>query len=223
MKKVLFVFSICLLLSSLASAELMMSACPLGQGKFSLMPGAMVDFNYASMGGNAYMMMDMLGYGVNDRLDVYGSVGAGYSAPVTGMMNAMTMTSYAAGLKYLVLAESLTQPFSLGVNLGLKSMPMSMTSMNQMQGSLGLVVSKMTGNFNPYAGVTYRSTRQGYGDFSQIDWTVGTGIGPMDKMLTIEYTLQLVSIASGTSFSALANGDHYASSQIAIGGCLALN
>jgi len=222
MKKIFFAVSICLLLASLASAELMMSACPLGKGKWGLMPGAMVDFNYAAMGGNSYMMMDSFGYGLNDRVDLYGTLGVGYSAR-TGVMNPMTMTSYALDLKYSIWSENLTTPYSLAANFGLKSMPMSMTSMNQMQGSLGLVVSKMMGNFNPYAGLTYRSTRQGYGDFSQVDWTIGTGIGPMDKMLTIEYTLQLYSVASGTSLATLVNGNNYSSSQITIGGCLALN
>ena len=222
MKKFFLVFSICLLFASLASAELMMSACSLGKGKWGLMPGATVDFNYAAMGGNAYMMMDSLGYGLNDRLDLYGTLGVGYSAK-TGVMNAMSMTTYALNLKYTILAESLTQPYSLAANFGLKSMPMSMTSMNQTQGSLGLVVSKMVNNFNPYAGVTYRTTRQGFGDFSQLDYTIGTGIGPMDKMLTVEYTLQLVSVAGGTGFSTLVNGNNFTSSQIAIGGCLALN
>jgi hypothetical protein len=222
MKKVLLGLSVCLLLASLASADLMMTACPLGKGKWNYMPGAMIDFNYASMGGNAYMMMDAFGYGLNDKLDLYAATGVGYSAK-TGMMNAMSMNSYALNLKYTVLAESLTQPFSLAINGGIKSMPMSMTSMNQMQGSLGLIVSKMTDRFNPYAGVAYRTTRQSYGDFSQVDYTIGTGIGPMDKMLMIEYTLQLMSVSSGSGFATLVGGNHYSSSQIAIGACFGLN
>ena len=223
MKKLLLVLSICLLFASLASAEIMMSACPLGKGKWGLMPGAMADFNYASMGGNSYMMMDALGYGLKDNLDLYVAAGVGYSAP-TGMMRAMSMNTYALNLKYTVLGENLTQPFSLAINGGIKSMPMSMTSMNQLQGSAGLIVSKMIGTFNPYAGITYRSNAQPYGNYSQIDYTVGTGIGPMDKMLTIEYTLQTMSLDSGTNFSnMLVKGTSYTSSQIAIGACLGLN
>jgi len=222
MKKILFVLTVCLLLASLASAEIMMVACPLGKGKLGLMPGAMADFNYAGMGSNSYMMMDSLGFGLQDKLDVYLSAGVGYSAR-TGMMGTMSMLSYALNLKYTLLSENLTQPFSLAVNGGLKSMPMSMTTMNQMQGSLGLIVSKMINNFTPYAGATYRTSRQTYGDFGQIDYTIGTGIGPMDKMLMIEYTLQTISVASGSSFAALIGGTNYTSSQIAIGACIGLN
>lgn len=222
MKKILLALSVCLVLASLASAEIMMTACPLGKGKWGLMPGAMIDFNYAGMGGNSYMMMDALGYGLKDNLDLYVSTGVGYSAK-TGMMGTMSMNSYAVNLKYTWLAESLTQPFSLSLNGGIKSLPMSMTSMNQMQGSVGLTVSKMINAFTPYAGITYRTNRQSYGDYSQIDYTVGTGIGPMDKMLTIEYTLQLMSVSSGSSFANLVGGNNYSSSQIAIGACLGLN
>ena len=222
MKKFLLALSVCLLFASLASAEIMMSACPLGKGKWGFMPGAMVDFNYAGMGGNSYMMMDSLGYGLKDNLDLYVSAGAGYSAR-TGMMGTMSMNSYALNLKYTVLGENLTQPVSLAVNAGIRNMAMSMASMNQMQGSIGLVVSKMLNAFNPYAGITYRSTAQGYGNYSQVDYTVGAGIGPMDKMLTIEYTLQNMSVDGGSNFGMLVGGTTYASSQITIGACLGLN
>jgi hypothetical protein len=212
MKKFLLASFVCLLFVSLASAEIMMSACPLGKGKWGLMPGATVDFNYAGLGGNAYMMMDALGYGLKDNLDLYLSAGVGYSAK-TGMMGTMSMTAYAVNLKYTFLSESLTQPVSLAVDGGVRSMPMSMTSMNQMQESVGLIVSKMLGAFNPYAGITYRNNTQDFGNFTQIDYTIGTGIGPMDRMLTAEYTLQTVSAAGGS----------YNDSQVAIGACLGLN
>jgi hypothetical protein len=222
MKKILLALFVCLLFTSLASADIMMTACPLGKGKWSVMPGAMVDFNYASMGSNAYMQMVALGVGLNDRLDAYVSAGVGYSAK-TGMMGTMSMNSYALNLKYTMLAENLTQPVSLALNGGIKSMPMSMTSMNQMQESVGLIVSKMVNNFNPYAGVTYRTTTQSYGNYSQIDYTIGAGIGPMEKMFMIEYTLQNMTVAGGSMFATLVGGASYASSQIAIGACLGLN
>jgi hypothetical protein len=222
MKKIMLVLLVCLLLAPLASADLMLTACPLGKGKWNAMPGAMVDFNYCGMGANSYMMMDSLGYGLKDDLDLYASLGVGYSA-ASPLMGIMYMTSYALNLKYTVLAESLTQPVSVAVNAGLKSMPMSMTSMNQMQGSLGLIVSKMINNFTPYAGATVRTIRQAYGDCGQIDYTVGTGIGPMDKMFMIEYTLQTVSVAGGSSFATKIGGTNFQSSQIAIGACLGLN
>ena len=222
MKKILLALSVCLLLASLASADLMLTACPLGKGKWNVMPGAMADFNYAGMGSNSYMMMDSLGYGLKDNLDLYVSTGVGYSKR-TAMMGTMSMNSYALNLKYTVLAESLTQPVSVAINGGLKSMPMSMTTMNQMQGSVGVIVSKMMNAFTPYAGATYRTNRQSYGDYGQIDYTIGTGIGPMDKMLMVEYTLQTMSVAGGSSFATLIGGTNYTSSQIVIGACLGLN
>jgi len=223
MKKLLIGLFVCSLIASVASAEIMMTGCPLGKGKWSVMPGVMADVNYCNMGRMSYMQMIALGYGLNDKLDVYASGGLGYSSAVTGKMGTMTMNSYTLNLKYTLIGESLTQPISLAVNAGVKSMPMSMTSMNQMQGSLGLIVSKMIKNFNPYAGITYRNTTQSYGNYSQIDYTIGTGIGPMEKMLMIEYTLQTMSLASGTSFTTLVGGNTYTSSQITIGACLGLN
>lgn len=222
MKRFLLGLFVSALVCSAASAEIMTTACPLGQGKWGAMSGAMVDYNYSAMGGKDVMLMDAVGYGISDNLDVYLSGGIGYSEK-TAAMSIMSMTAQALNLKYTLIGESLTAPVSLAVTAGIKSMPSSMAAMDQTQLGLGLVVSKMVNAFTPYAGVAYRTANQNFGNYSQIDLTVGTAFGPMERMLMVEYTVQMMTLTDNTSLSMMNGGTSFTSDQITVGGCVALN
>ncbi|MCX5748858.1 MAG: hypothetical protein NTZ10_01240 [Candidatus Saganbacteria bacterium] len=216
MKRLLFGLLVCLILVAAASAEIMMTACPLGQGKWNVMLGSMVDQNYFNMGSTDVMWMDAVGYGINDRLDLYGSIGLGYSQKATDQartMNSMTMSSIGVAAKYTLLSEDLKMPLSLAVNAGIRTCNMSMATMTNTQYNTGLVASKMIKQFTPYAGVNYRTTKQAYGDYTQMDYTIGMGIGPMERMFMIEDTLQYINFGSSA----------WQSNQISAGFCFNLN
>ena len=216
MKRLLFVLIMCLALSSVSLAEIMMTACPLGSGNWGLMLGSMLDQNYIDMGNTDVMYMDSVGYGINDKLDLYASCGLGYSQKAAGkprMMNSMTMSSVAAALKYTLISEDLNIPASVAVNAGVRTCNMSMATMTSTQYNVGLIVSKMIKQFTPYIGVNYRATKQAYGDASQMDYTIGTGIGPMERMVMIEDTLQSITLLGAT----------FTSNQISAGACFILN
>lgn len=215
MKKLTAVLFICAALVSVACADVMMTACPLGEGKWSVMLGSMADQNYYNMGNTDVMYMDSAGYGLTDNLDLYASCGLGYSQKGSTMpMGIMTMSSIGAALKYTLISESLTAPISVAADCGVRTCSMSMASMTGTQYNIGLIASKMIKIFTPYVGINLRETKMRYqGDYSQVDYTVGTAIGPMERMFMIEDTLQLI---NGPMTS-------YQSNQIAAGACFGLN
>jgi len=217
MKKCLVGSLICLFIASGASAEIMMTAKPLGKGKCNLTLGAKYDQNYFDMGNISAMFVDTVQYGVNEKLDVYASTSLGFSQKATERprtMDALTMFSASAGLKYaLLLEDPKTERISLAVNAGLKASSVSKSTMNSWQYSVGILAGKRVNNFSPYAGINYRLTTQAYGDYSQVDYTLGTGIGPEERMLIIEDTLQVITFAGST----------FTSNQIALGFAIGLN
>jgi len=116
-------------------------------------------------------------------------------------MDALTMFTAGVGLKYALLIENpATAQLSLAINAGIKAACLSKSSMNSWQYSLGILASKRLNNFDPYLGITYSFTAQPYGDYSQVDATVGTGIGPNERMFLIEDTLQTINF-SGSIFT----------------------
>jgi hypothetical protein len=216
MKRLFLVLAACFVVSSVSWAEIMMTAFPLGGGKWGVMLGSMIDQNYFNMGSTDVMYMDSVGYGVNDKLDLYLSCGLGYSQRATDKartMNSMTMSSVGAAVKYTLISEDLSTPLSLAVNAGVRTCNMSMATMTNTQYNIGLVTSKMIKQFTPYAGVNYRTTKQAYGDYQQMDYTIGTGIGPMEKMFMIEDTLQAITFGSET----------FTSNQVSAGFCFILD
>jgi hypothetical protein len=76
-----------------------------------------------------------------------------------------------------------------------------------------MATKRATELINPYCAVNYRETKQDYGDFSQYDVTVGTGIGPDNQMLMLEGTVQWITFAGAT----------FNSSQLALGYSINLN
>ena len=216
MKKYLIGLFVCFFMVSAASAEILMTANPLGKGKCNMTIGSKLDQNYFDMGAVDVLYLDSIGYGITDRLDIYATTGIGYSQKATDKqrtMDAMTMISLGAGLKFALLTED-TKPLSLAVTAGIKGGAQSKSSMNNWQYNVGLIASKKVKKLlNPYAGVNYRSTRQNYGDYSQMDYSIGAMFGPEGRTLVVEDTIQSITFAGST----------FTSNQFALGFCIGLN
>jgi hypothetical protein len=201
MKKYLVGLFVCVFMIGAASAEVMMTANPLGTGKWNMTVGSKLDQNYFDMGAVDVLYLDSVGYGINDRLDIYATTGIGYSQKATDKprtMDAMTMINLGASLKFALLTED-TKPLALAVTAGIKGGAQSKSSMNNWQYNVGLIASKKVKKLlNPYAGVNYRSIRQNYGDYSQMDYTAGVKMGTDGRAVMLEDTLQSVTFAGST-------------------------
>ena len=216
MKKYLIGALIFIFSAGAASAEIMMTADPLGKGKWSMTAGAKLDQNYFDMGAVSVQYLDTFGYGINDRLDIYATTGLGYSQKATDKprtMDTMTMVNLGASLKYALFTQDAKRQFSMSVIAGFKGGSQSKSSMNNWQYSIGLIASRKHKLFSPYLGMNYRQTKQNYGDYSQADYTIGAKFGTEDRSLVLEDTLQIVDFA----------GNAFQSNQFALGVCIGLN
>jgi hypothetical protein len=215
--KVLFSALLALVLCiSAASAELLTTANPIGQGKWAVLGTYISDANVANTSG--YTMATLggyVGYGAMDKLDLYLNVG---SATVGGLPAGITASTTAIGLnaKYLVAAEGKDLPVSVSVGGGYKSINTKASAgaggdTTGAQMSLAVGVSKIMAPFVPYGGLAYRSTSKGgSSNGSQIDLTIGSAIAwSAQGAVFVEGTYQM--------FSSVPISGNYNSNQIAIG------
>jgi hypothetical protein len=213
-------FAIGLLVAALfvsaASAEMLITANPIGQGKVAFLAAGMNDSNYFNAAGSSLSTYGgYVGYGINDKLDVFGTLGsATVNNPGALGAAAVGITSFGANLKYAVMSEK-DMPVSVAVGAGYKSMTMALTTIGTAlfplsQASIGVGVSKMMSPFVPYGAVTYRSTKNGSADLAtQLDLTVGTAFAwSAQNAVLVEYTNQAVTPKVGSN---------YTSGQIALG------
>jgi len=215
MKKFLILSLLVIVAATVASAELLTTANPIGQGKWAVLGAYLSDANVgnasavsrATIGGYA-------GYGINDKLDVYlqaGSANLSGVAPLTS-----TMTAIGLNVKYQIAAESASMPVSVALGAGYKTLNITQSALlgGDMSGSqmlVGVGISKMMVPFVPYGGLTYRTTAAGGAQQStQIDLTVGSAIAwSTQGAVFVEYTLQQMTPAGG--------GAAYSSGQMAAG------
>jgi hypothetical protein len=201
----LLAFVLCV---SAASAELLTTANPIGQGKWAVLGGYLSDANVNNVSGYTMgTIAGYAGYGVTDKLDVYLTGG---SATVSGLPATISVSMTALGLtgKYQVLAESASMPVSVGVGVGYKSIntTASLAAGGNATGSqmmAGVGVSKMMAPFIPYGGLAYRSTASGGSTVgTQLDLTVGSAVAwSTQGAVFVEYTLQSVTPNGGTAYS----------------------
>ena len=214
--KVLFSALLAVLLCvGVASAELLTTANPIGQGKWGVLGAYLSDANVNNNSG--YSMGSIggyVGYGATDKLDVYLTGG---SATVSGLPAtiSMSMTSIGLTAKYLVLAEGADMPVSVSVGAGYRSINTTAsllaggnTTGSQMLAGVG--VSKIMAPFVPYGGLTYRTTSSGGSTTStQLDLTVGSAIAwSTQGAVFVEDTMQSITPNGGSAYS---------SNQLAIG------
>ena len=106
----------------MASAELLTTANPIGQGKWAVMGAGIQDSNLSDMGSSVTLTTygAYIGYGITDALDVFLQAGTSASTtfdvqnpapPPTTLDCDVTGTGWGLNLKYAVLSEK-TMPVS---------------------------------------------------------------------------------------------------------------
>ena len=224
-----FLVSLLLIVSvaTLASAEMLVTANPIGQGKWAVEGAGLMDsgqqFSASGVTLSSLTVTQFggyVGYGLTDKLDLFlnagtGSVG-GFPATILGISTAglaVTMTSLGLNVKYQVLDEMANSPVSVAVGAGYKSINSSVTNPTAAGGGtstssstqmmVGAGVSKIMAPLVPYGGLTYRSTSSsGTTVATQLDLTVGSAIAwSMQGAVLVEYTMQSITPNGGTAYS----------------------
>jgi len=208
MKKVLGVLLTVVLIASFASAELLTTANPIGQGKWAVLGAYSQDSDYLKpllAGLTLTTMGGYVGYGATDKFDVYLQLG---SANVGGLPAGVSAsaTGYGLNLKYAVIAEGKELPVSVAVGGGYKSTTSKVTGQADQSGnvmSLGVGVSKLMVPFIPYGGLTYKKTTSAGTDVSsQLDLTLGSAIAwSTQGAVFAEYTMQSITPNGGTVYT----------------------
>ena len=197
MKKLLVIALFLSLSATLASAEILTTANPIGQGKIAVLGGYLQDQNYSNMSGwTLGTIAGYAGYGIIEGLDAYLQLG---SSTVSG--GSGTTSGYGASVKYTLLNESPAIPVAVAVGAGYKFLNFSnftgTPNLNGNQAQLGLIVSKVMAPFAPYCGVAYRKTTANAADaVTQMDLTVGSAIAwSAQGAVLLEYTVQSITTA----------------------------
>jgi len=202
-----------LVATTFASAELLTTASPLGQGKWSVL-GAYLSDSGHQQGGLTSISLGTVGiyggYGVTDKLDAYLQAGSATAGNLpTGVGD--TTTGIGVNLKYTVMDESPSMPVSVALGCGYKVLsdattypapfPSTTNSGNQVMVAVG--VSKMLVPFVPYGGLAYRSTTFNGASMGEMDLTIGTAIAwSMQGAVLAEYTIQSITPNAGAAFTA---------------------
>ncbi len=229
MKTLLALLLTIILFASVASAEVLVTANPLGKGVWGFEIAGMQDSNFLDQSdGKLTSYGGYIGYGLLDSLDVYLDVGSLASSglsmtfptiPPTTIDMDISGTAYGVSLKYTLLHEGENMPVSLALAGRYRATSQTMdmgilgkSKSHYAQSTLGIGVSKIMAPFIPYLGLAYRDMKDGSDDFAtQTDITLGTAIAwSMQGAVFVEYTSQSIQDKSGTV------NDH-TSGQIAIG------
>ena len=220
MRTLLVSFLAVVFLTSIASAEVLVTANPLGQGVFGFELAGMQDSNFLDQGNDAKMTSygGYIGYGILDKLDLYLDIG---SMKTSGLPSDQELggTAYGASLKYTILEEGENMPVSVAAALRYRTVTQDykvsgtkMGEANYAQSTIGVGVSKIMVPFIPYLGISYKETKQYSDEFAtQTDITLGTAIAwSMQGAVFVEYTSQAIQDKMGGV------GDHN-SGQMALG------
>jgi len=185
MKKIVLLCLAAVLFVSAASAELLVTALPFGQGKYVVEVAGVGESNIQNIGMSATTMGGYLGYGVTDKLDLIVNAGQANASGLPIGITGITSTAYGAFLKYAIVDETHQAPYSLSVGLGYRTigqstgivgLPNPITDSGS-QLLLGIGLSKIMAPFVPYCGLTFRNTDQGTNvDHTQFDLTLGSAI-----------------------------------------------
>lgn len=209
MKKFLLIALIMAFFATMASAELLVTANPIGQGKWAVLGGFLSDSGQQSNGltGLTGQTLGVYGgYGVTDKLDVYLQGG---QMTVGGLPAGIAVknTAYGLNLKYAVLEESSSMPVSVAVGGGYKILSQDVTvgvtnTTSGNQWGLGALVSKMMVPFIPYGGLGYKNTAYGAATMTEMDITVGSAIAwSTQGAVFVEYTSQAITPNVGSAFT----------------------
>lgn len=214
MKKLFVLLLSLTFIASVASAELLVTANPLGAGKWGFLGAALQDSDWMkplASGMTLTTIGGYVGYGIMDNLDGFFEVAQGNAGNFPAGTPAGTtasVTAYGLNLKYTVLNEA---PVSVAIGAGAKALVGKMTGSgdsNSTQINAGVGVSKIMAPFIPYCGVMYKSI-SGDSKATAIDATVGSAIAWSEQgAVFVEYTMQSIT-PDGVA--------NYTSSQIGLG------
>jgi len=191
---------ITVLLISAASAELLVTANPLGQGKFAVLGAYINESTYGNVSGwSLGTIGGYVGYGLTDKLDVFGQLG---SATVNGTMpigvSSLTANGYALNLKYALIDEGTSLPVSVAIGGGYKASSFTTNivgggsvAIPVSQVALAVGISKIMAPFIPYGGVAYRSMNSSGTDLgTALNLTVGSAIAwSQQGAVMLEYNM----------------------------------
>ena len=203
MKKLVLIFGVILALSSVVSAEVLLTANPMGAGKMGWLAAGRYDSN---IGGNATVIGagGFLGYGVTDKLDIYGKLGYGsYGNLPAGLTANAIMLGLAA--KYQLVAENgKDMPVSVAAVLGYQPSTVTASfgglSAQAVQGDIGFgaIVSKVIVPWVPYGALVFHSltVNPGATTGSNLEIVAGTQM-LLSKTSAVIGEVSLNSISSG--------------------------
>ncbi len=204
--RIISILLLCLLVVSAASAELFVTANPLGQGRWGGLLGYMSASNLGGVSGmGAGMIGGYAGYGITDSLDAFLKAG---SLNVTGLPAGVTSSSTIIGLalKYAILKEGADMPVSLAAGLGYQSWNTTASAGaggNSTTSDLGagVVVSKVMAPFIPYGGFQYKNLTTAGVTTTSMELTLGSAVAWSEQgAVFVEYTSQSQS-AAGANWS----------------------
>ena len=208
MKRVFTILLLVALFGTVAFAETLLTANPIGQGKYGILAAYLTDGNI----GNAITGATIGGYveyGITDKLDVVVNAGSMTGSNLPAYLTSAGMTAYGGFLKYTVVDETANMP-AVAVMGGYKFLSQSLKTVipstinsdgNQL--IIGAGLSKMMVPFVPYASVDYRSTSFASAATStQLDATVGSAIcWSQQGAVFVEYAVQTITPNGGSNYS----------------------
>ena len=192
MKVLLSVLLGLVMLTSIASAELLVTANPIGQGRWA---GLLGYISSSNIGGNSALGANTIGgyagYGITEDLDAFLKLG---SMNMTGLpAGSASATIIGLAAKYAILKEGADMPVSLAVGLGYQSWANTFTGGSSTTSDIGggVIVSKIIAPFVPYGGLQYKSLDTAGVATTSIELTVGSAIAWSEQGAAfVEYTSQ---------------------------------
>ncbi|MFA5097777.1 MAG: hypothetical protein WC490_04025 [Candidatus Margulisiibacteriota bacterium] len=182
MKRIVLAIAVVVALSSVVSAEILLTASPLGAGKMGWLAAGRYDTN---IGANVTQISGggFLGYGVMDKLDVFAKVGYGTQSGLPVGLSSSSGIMMGLAARYQFLAENKKDmPVSVAGVLGYQSSTVTsnitgLGSFQTVQGDIGVgaIVSKVIVPWVPYGALVYHSLNQGAGvTGSNVEIAVGS-------------------------------------------------
>lgn len=209
MKRIALALVICLAIASMAAAEVLVTANPMGKGQMGWLAGGRYDTNVmGSLASNVTMISagGYFGYGVMDNMDVYAKIGYGTAGNLPAVVS--TSNGMVLGLagKYTFMKESKDFPVTLAVAAGYQASTVNMNlnfgfpAQQSVMGDIGIgvIASKVMVPYVPYGAVNYHSltTNPGATTGSEIEIAAGTQF-LLSKSTAVVGELCLQSITSG--------------------------
>lgn len=209
MKKLILLLVLIMGIASLASAEILIYANTLPQGKWGFEGAYVKDSNVSNMADVSLTSYGVkAAYGLTDRLELDVAYGMGSYAGL-GAGNESSVAPASGVVRYNLLAEDENIPASVTIAAGYQSIPVKSnlggveTRATYGKSGVGMIVSKMVLPFIPYLGLTYNSLNQDGINVLSTELTIGTALAwSQEGQVMIEYTNQsIVNDPTGGNFT----------------------